>query len=159
PRTPGDGAAGPRCPHPPRPVASARRSRRTRAAPRRAGSRSRPANRRGARSCRSLQTETAPWWPRLGGARGPRELTREGEPLGRERVQVARGPAEALRLLPIRLQEALIGEPDQDRVHGARLEAGLLAEVIAVAPHLGLGGKGEDHRGRLRRGASRAFHA
>src|SRR5262249_7420473 len=118
------------------------------------------ANRQRARSCRSLQPEMAPWWLRLGGgARSPREFLREGEPLGREPVQMTRGPAQALWPLPVRLQEPLVGEPDQDRVHGARLEARLPAEVVAVAPGFRLVREGEDHGGRLRRGASRAFHA
>src|ERR1700676_696547 len=59
------------------------------------------------------------------------------------------GFAVALRLLPLRFQQALIAETDEQRIKCARFQSGLLRELIAVLPRARLPQHGGDQFARL----------
>jgi hypothetical protein len=59
---------------------------------------------------------------------------RRRQPIAGEAVQVAPGPPGGLTFLPAGLDDLPVGQPDQDRVQGSRLQPGLAGQVIAVPP-------------------------
>ena len=57
-----------------------------------------------------------------------------GQPFGGEPVQVPPRAARLRLVLPARLDQAPVGQPDQDRVQRARLQPGLPGQRVAVLP-------------------------
>ncbi len=57
-----------------------------------------------------------------------------GQPGGRQPVQVPPRPARLRLVLPARLDQAPVGQPDQDRVQRARLQARLPGQRVPVLP-------------------------
>jgi len=56
------------------------------------------------------------------------------QPVGGQPVQVPPWPSRLRLVLPARLYQAAVGEPDQDRVQGAGLEPGLPGERVTMPP-------------------------
>ena len=74
-----------------------------------------------------------------------------GQPAGRQPVQVPPRPARRRLVLPARLHQLTVGQPDQDRVQGARLQARLPGQRVPVPPSRRLIAQYRQHRQRLRR--------
>ena len=59
---------------------------------------------------------------------------RDGETLRRESIDVSSGPSRFLGVAPVGVEQPAVSEPDEDRVEGSGLEAGLPGQVVAVFP-------------------------
>ena len=64
----------------------------------------------------------------------PHQARRGGPPVSGQPVQVPPWPAWLRLVLPARLHQPPVSQPDQDRIQRARLQAGLLGQRVAVPP-------------------------